>query len=169
VFDAALRLIAWDDATRSYDSAAAGRFRELVAGRIRRGAGARGIRQARLVSQVADGRAQLPGESVTRLWLYLLGAPSPHLQYRVDFDDGSFALLDLAWPDRGRWMEFDGEVKYGDPDFMSGRSVEEVRRRQRVREARIAAVTGWHCDRHGFDQMATFDQFAAYIRSIGLA
>ncbi len=168
VFDAALRSIAWDDAARSYDSAAAEGFRGLVAARIRRGVGARGIRQARFVSQIADGRAQLPGESVTRLWLHLLGVSSPHLQYRVDFDDGGFALLDLAWPDRGRWMEFDGDVKYGDPAFMSGRSTEEVLSRQRAREARIISVTGWHCDRHGFDRMATFDQFAVYIRSIGL-
>lgn len=168
VYDAALRLVAWDEEEKVYDLEAAARFRQLVDDRIRRGRGARGIRQARFISAIADGRAQLPGESITRLWMLLLGLPAPVLQYRVDLPNGRFYLLDIAWPELGRWMEFDGAAKYSDPDFMGGRTVDEVLADQRAREAEIKRLTGWRCDRHGFGEMGTIDEFATHLRSINL-
>lgn len=166
--DAALRAVAWDEEDRTYDVDRAEQFRALVEERICRGVGARGIRQARFVTEFADGRAQLPGESVTRLWMHQLGVPDPELQYRVDFTGGGYALLDFAWPALGRWQEFDGESKYTDPDLMGGRTVHEVREGQRMREREIIRATGWSVTRHGFAQMASFDEFAAYLRSIHL-
>lgn len=168
IYDAALRRVAWDDHTRTYDHAKAEAFRALIDARIAGASGARGIRQARFISAIADGRAQLPGESVTRLWMLLLGVPAPELQYRIDFSDGTFSLLDFAWPERGRWMEFDGVFKVTDPDLMAGRTVEEVLADQTTREEKVKCLTGWHCDRHGFDRMPTIDAFAKYLRSIGL-
>ncbi|MCP2638049.1 hypothetical protein K0817_015960 [Microbacterium sp. HD4P20] len=168
VYDAALRAVAWDDDTRTYDVAKAEAFRDLVDARISRGAGARGIRQARFISEIADGRAQLPGESVTRLWMLQLGVPAPELQYRIDFSDGGFVLLDFAWPKLGRWMEFDGEAKLTEPEFMGGRTVAEVLADQALREERVRQVTGWRCDRHGFERMPSFEEFAVYLRTIRL-
>ncbi len=60
-----------------------------------------GIIQARFVTRFADGRAQLPGESVSRLWMAQLGIRKPELQYRVALGGGKYALLDFAWPDAG--------------------------------------------------------------------
>jgi hypothetical protein len=167
-FDAALRRVAWDDELREYDEALAEAFRAKVEGRIRRGTGARGIRQAREVTPFADGRAQLPGESVARLWMSQLGVPRSQLQHRVSFPGGGFALLDFAWPELGRWMEFDGEVKYHDAAFMSAETADEVLAAQSAREERIKQVTGWRCERFGFERMPSFGVFAAYLRSIGM-
>lgn len=167
-FDAALRSIAWDDDTNVYDTAAAEDFRRRVQERIAAHSGARGIRQARFVAEFADGRAQLPGESISRLWMWQLGVPTPELQYRVDFPDGKYALLDFAWPQLARWAEFDGRIKLEDAELLAGRTPEEVIERQNRRERSIRAVTGWHCDHWGFEQMPTISDFAAFLRTIGL-
>src|SRR6188472_4029406 len=97
-FDAALRRVAWDERARECIPSAAGGLRDVVMNRIATNTGARGIRQARFVAGFADGRAQLPGESVSRLWMWQLGMPPPELQWRVDLGAGRFALLDFAWP-----------------------------------------------------------------------
>ncbi|WP_447587696.1 hypothetical protein [Microbacterium lacticum] len=100
--------------------------------------------------------------------MHQLGIPRPELQYRVDLAGGRYALLDFAWPHLGRWQEFDGESKYADPDLLAGRTPEQVLHEQQVREREVIRATGWSVTRHGFAQMATFDAFAAYLRSIYL-
>ncbi|MBU4464481.1 MAG: hypothetical protein KKH75_01410 [Actinobacteria bacterium] len=114
--DAALRRVAWDDERRWYDIDAAEEWRSGLCARIDAASGMRGIRRARRIATLADGRAQLPGESVSRLYLLRLGFDVPALQvvipgpndedYRVDFD--------LA----RAWGEFDGVGKYTDPAMM---------------------------------------------------
>ena len=166
--DAALRKIAWNEIDRSYDMDAAEDFRRSVLTRVDRNAGARGIRRARFVVTFGDGRAQLPGESVSRLWMHQLGVPQPQLQVRVDLGGARYASLDFAWPGLRRWAEFDGEFKYHDPALRDGRSEHEVRAAELVRERHIIHVTGWKVDRWGFDRLSSIDVFAAYLRSIGL-
>ena len=166
--DAAMRHVAWDEGARRYDLTAAEAFREGVLRRIAKNAGARGIRQARFVASFADGRAQLPGESVSRLWMWQCGIPDPELQLRVELGVGRFALLDFAWPGLGRWAEFDGEIKYSDEGMLGGRSPDAVRSAQDAREAQIRRATGWRVDRWGFDRMASFEEFAAHLRRIRL-
>ena len=135
--------------------------------RVRRNAGARGIRQARFVAEFADGRAQLPGESISRLWMWQLGVPDPELQHRVDFPDGTFALLDFAWPALQKWAEFDGQVKYVDPVILAGREPDDVLAAQHRREQRVRRATGWAVCRWGFAEMSTLDEFARHLRSFG--
>ena len=166
-FDAALRRVAWDEGAREYTPSAAGGLRDVVMNRIATNTGARGIRQARFVAGFADGRAQLPGESVSRLWMWQLGMPPPELQWRVDLGAGRFALLDFAWPQLRRWAEFDGEVKYTDPEMLNGRTAEQVRESQDLRERAVRRATGWRVDRWGFDRMHTLDAFARYLRGLG--
>ena len=167
-FDAALRSIAWDAAEHSYDLARAAEFRNSVTRRIRANPGSRGIRQARLVAELADGRAQLPGESISRLWMLQLGLPAPELQFEVDLSDGTYAYLDFAWPEFGVWGEFDGQVKYSDPAMLNGRTADEVREAQRERSRAIARVTGWTEVRWGFEQMPDHSAFADHLRENGL-
>lgn len=167
-FDAALRAVAWDDGSHTYDEVAAAEFREAVWRRIRAHSGARGIRQARFVADFADGRAQLPGESISRLWMHLLGAPAPVLQLRVDLPGGRIAYLDFAWPQLGRWGEFDGVFKYEDPDLLAGRTRDEVLVAQGEREWAVGTATGWSNDRWGFDRMPDIETFAAFLRGIHL-
>jgi hypothetical protein len=168
VMDAALHAVAWDDIHNTYDSAADSEFRAGVRRRVIAHAGARGIRQARFVVEFADGRAGSPGESLSRLWCWQLGVPDPVLQYRVEFADGTYALLDLCWPGLGRWAEFDGLIKYTDPSLLAGRSSEDILRAQDARQQRVESATQWRCDRWGFEQMTSIDEFARFLGSISL-
>lgn len=165
-YDAALRSVAWNDDTRTLDAAAAAAFKAEIDGRIRANTGARGIRQARPVSELADGRAQLPGESVSRLRMWQLSLPMPDLQVAVRTDDGG-VYLDFAWPDLYLFGECDGAVKLLDPRYTRGRTpaavLADAARRQRL----IEAATGWTCIRWDADAYRSVDSFDAMLRGNG--
>lgn len=74
----------------------------------------------------ADGRAQLPGESVSRLHLRSLGFDGIRLQSRVEGVAGEEYWLDFAFPAHRVFGEFDGRGKYVDGDFRGERSAEMV-------------------------------------------
>lgn len=117
--DAAFRRVAWDAETRRYDPDAADEFRAGLQERIARAPGGRGIRRARRIIALADGRAQLPGESVSRLYLLRLGFAVPRLQVPVPAPSGRDYQVDFGIDDAPAWGEFDGEGKYTDPALMS--------------------------------------------------
>ncbi|HEY6740632.1 MAG TPA: type IV toxin-antitoxin system AbiEi family antitoxin domain-containing protein, partial [Actinopolymorphaceae bacterium] len=72
-----------------------------------------GSRTASKVRLAADGRAQSPGETLSRVAFMELGLPAPDLQGRLDNPDGSvFAYLDFVWWDLRTAAEFDGKRKY---------------------------------------------------------
>lgn len=73
--------------------------------------GGRGVARAREILASADGRAQSPWETLTRLALLSGGVPAPDLQVEVATRRGRF-FVDLAWPARRVALEFDGLVKY---------------------------------------------------------
>ncbi len=103
-------VIAADVALRSH----AGLPRELpgVLARARHlpGAGA-----ARRALAFADGRAESPGESRTRIVMLQAGLPTPTLQCEIfDERDSFVGRVDLAIPDCAVLVAFDGMVKYGD-------------------------------------------------------
>ncbi|WP_375385808.1 hypothetical protein [uncultured Microbacterium sp.] len=168
VFDAALRSVAWNDDVLTYDFAAAARFRRAVAMRVDAARGARGRLQAQFVTAFADGRAQLPAESVSRLWLYELGVPAPELQYRVVGVSGRTYFLDMAWPELGIFGEFDGQGKYTLPHLTKGRTEVEVRAAEAEREAEIRAATGWRPIRWKGVQISALDSFAEFLRDAGI-
>ncbi|MFK4115886.1 hypothetical protein ACI2K6_14780 [Microbacterium sp. NPDC006705] len=165
--DAALRAAAWRG-NGAYDPAAAAALVADVTARIEQAPGARGIRSARFVASIADGRAQLPGESISRLWMLQLGAAEPVLQHPVAIGDGQWAFLDFAWPRLRRFGEFDGDGKYLDPALTAGRSPRDVLRAQRERESRVVAATGWTPVRWGWERLASRPTFAAFLRAHGL-
>ena len=167
-FDAALYRTAWNEADNSYDERAAEVVRSRVLRRIREHSGARGIRQARFVAAFADGRARLPGESLLRLRLWQFGVLDAVPQYRVDFEGARYALLDLALPAWGRWLEFDGAVKYSDDEMLADRTAQQTLADQARRQAAIERVTGWRCDRAVWADVLTLDGFARFRRSIAL-
>jgi hypothetical protein len=166
VFDAALRRVAWRG-FGAYDESAAEEFREDVRARVVAASGARGVKRARFVTDFADGRAQLPGESVSRLWMHLLGVEQPLLQLAVAVP-GGYAHPDFAWPRLRKFGEYDGEGKYTDPALMGGRSVRQVLRDQRDREGAIVAATGWLPVRWGSERTVSKTVFSAFLRSQGL-
>ena len=142
LMDAAMRRAAWDPETKTYSIDAAEAFRARMTARIRAGAGARGIKQLRFVVEFADGRAESPGESQSRLRMWELSLPAPELQVPIMTDDG-VKRPDFAWPRLRRFGEFDGLIKLTDPVMMRGRSVDQIVREQQERRAAIERATGW--------------------------
>ncbi len=70
---------------------------------------ARGLTQLRQLLPLVDGGAASPRESRIRLWLADCGFPRPHTQHPVVVGSRPVAFLDLAWPDYGVAVEYDGD------------------------------------------------------------
>jgi hypothetical protein len=77
---------------------------------VRWGRGRRGIRTARRSLPMLDGRAESPGESLTRYHLMEGGVVRPTCNYNVVVDGEWLARVDLAWPRQRVAVEYDGIV-----------------------------------------------------------
>ena len=91
----------------------------------------RGVVQLRRLIPLADGRAESPRESWTRLEILDAGLPSPELQYWIEIDGVPTYRLDHAYPRHLVAVEYDGE------DFHD--RTEEQRRHDRERRAWLEA------------------------------
>ena len=141
VADAALRRVAWYDRERRYDEERAAAWKAGMRQRLDAAAGARGIRQARWVIEFADGRAQLPGESVSRLQIHRLGFRPPLLQVRVPAPSGPDYAVDFFFTDADGFGEFDGLVKYHDLRLSRGAPSRLVFDAEKAREDWIRGTT----------------------------
>ncbi len=93
-----------------------------------------GWRQAAEAIALCDPRAESPPESRVRLWLTLAGLPPPVPQHIVLDGRGQFvARVDLAWPELGIALEYDGQW-HADPAQLS-------RDRRRIRALN---ALGWY-------------------------
>ena len=106
-----------------------------------------GSRRAREVVRLADGRAESPGESYSRVKFHRYGVPMPELQHPVlDADGRLIGICDFYWKDDHHVGEFDGKVKYGRllrPGESPGDAVfREKRREDRIR-ARLLGMSRW--------------------------
>ncbi|GAA2002531.1 hypothetical protein GCM10009739_11160 [Microbacterium ulmi] len=159
--DAALRRVAMDAETRGYDEAKDAAFREEVAARLQRGA--RGVRQARWVLEFADGRAESPGESGSRLLLWELGFAGPRLQVPVPSPSGGHYEIDFGLDDVDAWGEYDGQGKYRDPNLREDASLEDVLLAEKSREDWIRGTTGRRFARWGREHIETADTLGARL------
>ncbi|MEN5074268.1 hypothetical protein ABE437_10660 [Isoptericola cucumis] len=137
----------------------AGADRAVVDKILHDAAGRPGIRQARLVVDLADARAESPGESLVRWSVHEAGIDLPDLAVEVQTWRGT-AWVDLGWPELRVGIEFDGAVKYsggehGDP---RERLLAEKRRHDALTEA------GWTILRVTWDDLAHPDRLVARIR-----
>ncbi len=161
--DAAERQIAerqWE-----WDLDAVVAWRRGLGERLSEAGGARGIRQARWVAEFADGRAQLPGESVSRLQLRRLGFADPELQVPVDGPDGTQYFVDFGLTDVRSFGEFDGKTKYLDEALRSERTLEQVLLAEKQREDWIRGRTRWGFARWGSERIATPAALATRLSS----
>jgi hypothetical protein len=72
-----------------------------------------GSRQGRFTIRFADGRAESPGESITRVQCHRFGIPKPVLQHSVLHSTGRLiGVSDFYWEDHRHLGEFDGKIKY---------------------------------------------------------
>lgn len=163
--DAALSLIGGDP--RRYDADAV----ECVRDRLRARAAVprvRGVRQARVLVELADGRAQLPLESVTRLQLMRLGFRRPRLQVEVPAPHGGSFWLDIELAEVNAFYECDGESKYLDPVLRAGRGVERVVLDEKHREDWIRGSTNRRVLRGGSRDVGSPQALAARLTSFGV-
>lgn len=106
-----------------------------------------GMLAGNLALRLSDPRIESVGESRT-VWLCFqqgLPAPVPQLAIR-DRTGRVFARVDLAWPEHGVFVEFDGRIKYGRL-LGPGQSLTEVIDAEKRREEEICRLTGWRCVR----------------------
>lgn len=129
--DAALRLVAMSG--HVYDAERAQDWREQMVARAA-ASRARGIRTARNAIAFADGRAQLPGESVSRVQLHRLGFRNLELQVPVRGPADSTYYVDFGLEDVPAFGEFDGQGKYLDAALRGSLSVEETVLAEKHRE-----------------------------------
>ncbi|MDP3949533.1 hypothetical protein [Microbacterium sp.] len=150
-----------------HDSEAAAEWHARL-GRRAESVSVRGIRKARDVIAFADGRAQLPGESVSRLHLRELGFRDLSLQTHVVGPDGEDYWLDFGFPRSKVFGEFDGEAKYLDPALRKGRTLDEILLTEKRREDAIRGVTGWRTARWGWEHVRTPEVLAARLLAFGV-
>jgi hypothetical protein len=133
---------------RAFDERAASEVIDPLRARSR-ALGVRGIRYARLVCDLVDGRAELPLESVVRLQLARLGFPRPTLQLPIDAPNGGQYWADIHLPDLGLLIECDGRGKYLDPSVRGDVGIEAALMAEKEREDWIRGVTGMRVIRVG--------------------
>ena len=124
-----------------------------------------GALHLQIAVRLADGRSGSVGESRTRYLCYAHALPAPELQFEVHGPDGELiGISDFAWPDHGLLGEFDGKVKYGRylrPGELAGDAVF----REKVREDRMRAITGWGMVRLIWTDLDHAARTAARIRA----
>lgn len=163
--DAALRRFAVHE--QHQDEARAAAWRDRLLERAA-GISTRGIRRARRVIAFADGRAQLPGESVSRLQLHRLGFTGVGLQTHVVGPDGEDYWTDFAFPKARVFGEFDGLGKYLDDEMRGGRSMDEILLAEKRREDAIRGVTGWRIVRWESSHIVSAERLGARLASFGI-
>lgn len=130
--------------------------------------GLRGIRQARWVADFADGRAQLPGESVSRLQLFRLGYDNVDLQVPVIGADGDRYYLDFGFLGARKFGEYDGEGKYLEAGLRRSESSSEAVLAEKRREDDIRGATGWGFARWGSTHIRTPDALGDRLAAFGI-
>lgn len=111
---------------------------ELLA-RLEAGGRGRGMTRARAVAAEADGRAESPPETVSRLGTILLGFPRPEIQREFDTARGK-RRVDQWWVEHGHAGECDGAAKYTDAEMLRGRNPVEVFREEKRRDRELLAL-----------------------------
>ena len=129
---------------------------------------AHGLGRARRALGFADGRAQLPGESVSRIRLWELGFGRPDLQVRVPGPAGSNFYVDFGFHDIRSFGEFDGTMKYIDGRLTDGRSTAEVFDREKQREDWIRGITQYRYVRWGWPHTSTATALGDRLSAFGI-
>lgn len=164
--DAAERMVALRG--REWDEDAVGAWRRGMRERIAAASGARGVKQARWVTEFANGSAQLPGESVSRLQLARLGFRSPRLQVPVPGPSGNTYFVDFGLDDVKAFGEFDGQGKYTDEALTRGVPLAQILLEEKQREDWIRGSTQWRFARWGDEHISRTSALAARLTSFSI-
>lgn len=129
---------------------------------------AHGRRRARRVLAFTDGRADLPGESISRIRLSELGFRNVGLQHPVPAPTGSMFYVDFSLDDVNGFGEFDGSIKYVDGRMLDGRTTAEVFDVEKQREDWIRGTTGRLFARWGWPHISSAQQLGRRLSAFGI-
>ena len=116
-----------------------------------------------LVLRLADGRIESVGEWRVFYLMWRYGVPRAVPQFVImDHSGREVARLDFAWPERKRWLEFDGKEKYL-KHLRPGETVADAVMREKRREDMIRELTGWRCMRITWADLYHPEQLAKRI------
>lgn len=119
-----------------------------------------------LILRRSDGRSESVGETRIRYLCWAQGLPTPIPNYEVKDREGNVRYrVDLAWPELGVFLEFDGLLKY-QRSRREGESAGECVERERRRENHIIELTGWRVVRVVWADLHHPAQTAGRIRSL---
>jgi hypothetical protein len=126
-----------------------------------------GSAKARRVIEFADGRADRPGESLSRVAMDVAHLPAPQLQVTLVGASGRKYVVDFWWPAANLIGEFDGDAKYSDPAFLRGRTPEQALRDEKAREDDLRAA-GHRMSRWGWKVALEPRRLHAHLVAAGL-
>lgn len=149
-----------------YDADGAEAFRNLALELVRRSA--HGQTRARRALAFADGRAQLPGESISRLRLRELGFRHVDLQVPVPGPPGRMFYVDFGLELEKAFGEFDGAIKYVDGQLVDGRTSSEVLDEEKQREDWIRGTTDRRYARWGWPHLRTAVDLGERLMAFGI-
>lgn len=152
VADAALRQ-QFVSGPGEYDFDGAERFRQASLVIAQRSA--HGLTRARRVLDFADGHAQLPGESISRVRLREIGFRVIELQVPVPGRGIHPYFVDFGLEDAHAFGEFDGAIKYVDGKILDGRTSSQVFDEEKQREDWIRGTTQRPYARWGWPHLTT--------------
>ena len=150
-----------------YDDEGAEEFRRLVSRIVRRSA--HGQSCAKRVLDFADGRAQLPGESVSRVRLAALGFRNIALQVAVPGLRRRTYYVDFGMEDAQAFGEFDGSIKYVDGRILDGRTAAQVFDEEKQREDWIRGTTQRRYARWGWPHIGTARDLGTRLEAFGIS
>jgi len=166
IADAALRRICVPR-VGVYHADRAADFRTTVTTIARRSA--HGVARAQRVLAFADGRAQLPGESISRIRICELGYRSLDLQVRVPGPTGTDFYVDFGFEEEGAFGEFDGAMKYVDGRLVDGRTTAAIFDAEKQREDWIRGTTNRRMVRWGWPHIKTANTLRSRFTAFGMA
>ncbi len=126
-----------------------------------------GEAKARRSLTFADGRADRPGESLSRVSMAIAGIPAPDLQVEVFGASGARYVADFGWRELDLLGEFDGRGKYSLPEFLRGRTPQQALLDEKRREDDLRAA-GYRVVRWDWETARAPDRLAAHLRRVGL-
>ncbi|WP_193611474.1 type IV toxin-antitoxin system AbiEi family antitoxin domain-containing protein [Nocardioides lijunqiniae] len=113
---------------------------------------------------LSDGRSESVGETLLRLLIRDLGLPTPELQWEVFYPNGRVAgRVDMAWPEYGLLLEFDGRAKYAQ-HRRPGESVADAVLREKEREDLLRELTGFRMIRITWQDLERPEETAHRLR-----
>jgi hypothetical protein len=115
----------------------------------------------------ADGRADRPGESLSRVSISRAKLTAPELQVPMRGASGRQWVVDFWWPEFNVIGEFDGESKYTDPEFLHGRTPAQAVIDEKWREDDLRA-TGRGMTRWGWSIAQSIAQLRTQLTRAGV-